>query len=112
AEFYVALEALKPRLQRLFARYSIRALPLGHPTPTAKRRAEEAIAYAADALGVVRPDVLARHDARTLAYLFDSDRSVETAYVLCTWDGLHFKAREREATTEWLALNPAVLGDI
>lgn len=31
--------------------------------------------------------------------------------MLCTWDGLHFKARERE-TTEWLALNPAVLGDI
>jgi hypothetical protein len=111
ADFYVARDALKPRLQRLFARYSIRVLPLRHPTAAAQRRAEEAIAYAVDSLGVKRPDVLAQHDARTLAYLFDSDRFVETAFVLCTWDGLHFKAREREAT-EWLALNPAVLGDI
>jgi hypothetical protein len=111
ADFYVARDAIKPRLQRLFDRYSVDVLPLGQPSPAAQRKAEEALAYAIRELDVARPDVLTRHDARTLAYLYDRDRRMDIAYVLCTWDGLQFKAREREAG-EWLALNPAVLGDI
>lgn len=111
AEFFAALDTLKQRLQRLFSHYSIDALPLGEPSQTSRRRAEEAVAYALRTLQVERPDVLARHDARTLAYLFDTDRSAEVAYVFCTWDGLHFHVREHESA-EWLALNPGVCGDI
>jgi hypothetical protein len=62
-------------------------------------------------LQVQRPDILARHDARTLAFLFDSDRTTEVAHVLCTWDGVHFKAREREQA-HWMALSPVVYGDV
>ncbi len=111
ADFYVALQALKPRLQRLFDRYSVSVMPLGNPSSASQLRAEEAIAYAFHELDQHRPEVTARHDARTLAFLFDTDRTSEAAYVLCTWDGVHFKARSRESA-QWLALNPALLGDI
>jgi hypothetical protein len=111
-DFSIALDALKPRLRRLFDHYSVRTMPLGTQSRQAERQGQEAIAYAMNELRVERPAILARHDARTLGYLFDSDRTTEAAHVLCTWDGVHFKARQRETTASWLALNPAVYGDI
>ena len=111
AEFYAARDALKPRLERLFDRYSITARAMGRPSSESRRRAEECIAYAIHDLGLNRPDVLVRHDVRTLAYLNDTDRSGDSAYVLCTWDSLHFRVRERESA-DWQVLNPPVLGDI
>lgn len=86
-------------------------MPLGSPFPVSQKRAEESIAYAIHRLGVERPDILVRHDLRTIAYLHDSDRTGDLARVLCTWDGVHFWVRERE-NADWQALNPAVLGDI
>ena len=111
AEFYAARDNLKPRLQRLFDRYSIAVMPMGRPSSVSQRRAEESIAYAIHQLDVERPEVLVKHDLRTIAYLHDSDRSGEMAHVLCTWDGVHFWVRERE-NADWQVLNPAVLGDI
>lgn len=111
AEFYAARDGLKPRLQRLFDRYSISVTPMGRPSSTSQRRAEESIAYAIHQLEVTRPDVLVRHDVRTIAYLHDSDRTGDMAHVLCTWDGVHFWVRERESA-DWQVLNPGLLGDI
>lgn len=111
ADFYVARDRLIPKIQRLMHRYGISVEPLGNPTPASFKRAEEAIAYAIDKFERPRPQVLMKHDARTIAYLHDRDRDSGEANVLCTWDGIHFWMRENE-DAEWLVMNPAVLGDI
>lgn len=51
-----------------------------------------------------------KHDLRTIAYLCDTEKAASQAFVLCSWDRLLFRIREREAA-DWLVLNPATLGD-
>lgn len=57
-----------------------------------------------------RPDVLLRHDARTIAWLDALPTSTEQATVFCTWDRLIFDLHERSPRI-WEALTPAQLGD-
>ena len=109
-QFFQALEVLMPKPQRLFDRYGIVVRYVGH-SQTAKRRAEEAVAHAIHELDIARPEVVIRHDARVLGYLFTQDAFAEIARVLCTWDSLHFWVREHEDAS-WDALNPALLGDL
>lgn len=111
SEFYSARDTLKNILQRLFDRYNIKVTPLGRASQQSFKRAQEGIAFAINKFGRERPRVLMQHDARTIAYLHDRDRSNDEADVLCTWDGVHFWMRERE-TADWLVMNPAVLGDV
>ncbi len=112
ADFYVARDALKPRLERLFDRYSIHTILLGRPSAASQRRAEEGLMYALSELAAERPDVLQKHDLQTIAYLHDRDRTAAIAHVLCTWDGVHFWVREHDQAAQWHVLNPAALGDI
>jgi hypothetical protein len=111
ADFYAARDTLMVKLQRLFEKYSIFVRPLGNQSRASIKRGEEGIARGINELQIKRPLVLMRHDARTLAYLYDQDRTSGIANVLCTWDSLHFFVRNHE-TAEWQALNPASLGDI
>jgi hypothetical protein len=111
AEFYRARDLLMPRVARLFDRYSIATFTLDKPTFAAQKKAEEEIGHTVQALGLVRPQVLLKHDIRTLAFLYDQDGQAQDAWVLCTWDSLHFSARDATAA-QWAALNPSAFADL
>lgn len=88
-ESSAAIEAVRGELEQLDAGLASRQGPL--------RRA-------------ARPDVLLRHDARTIAWLDTRPVGTEIATVFCTWDRLIFELYEM-APRPWEALNPAQLGD-
>lgn len=110
AEFYRARDAVMPRLQRNFDRYGIRIRPLARPDDAAQRRAEEGVGHAMMKLGISRPDIVLKHDIRTVAYLYGQESRTGDAWVLCTWDALHMFGRD--AAAQWLALNPHILADL
>lgn len=59
----------------------------------------------------MRPDVLLRHDTRTIAWLHSLPATAETARVFCTWDRLIFDLHE-QISPVWDTLTPAQLGDV
>lgn len=111
SDFYVARDTLMPRLRRHFDRFGIRTVELGKPRFSATKAAEEMIARAINALGLERPTVLLRHDARTLASFIEAQHNANRATVFCTWDSLHFWMLENEHPT-WDVMDPGVLGDL
>lgn len=110
-EFYSVRDALTPRIQRLFETYGIRLLELPHPMPKAVERAQKAQAYALKELELERAQIVLRHDTQVLAYMFAREGNTERASVLCTWDRVHMLVQRREKA-EWMAMNPAMFGDI
>jgi hypothetical protein len=110
SDFYVARDAVMRRLQSLLGQYHIRVEGL-RAGASARRQAEEAILEAQRDGGFSRPKVLLDHDAETLGWLFGRESDAQIAYVLCTWDRLHFQVR-KSRSAEWDALDPVALGDI
>jgi hypothetical protein len=113
-DYYRARDTFMRRLQEHYDRYGIKVLRLGNPSYDAERKAEEAIQIVQYDKNYRRQPILLRHDRRTIAFLMDQDRRSSVVYMLCTWDGLHFYIREREAPFEpgWHVFDPAFLGDM
>jgi hypothetical protein len=112
AIFEVARDKLKLQLQRYFDDlYGIKTKLLGNPSRSAQKRADEVIGFWLNSKSPRRSHIVIQHDKRTVAYLFDQDKTFKTANVLCTWDNLHFQVRQNE-NVSWEVLNPVVLGDI
>jgi hypothetical protein len=112
-EYFVARDAFIARLQALFDRYGITTERIGRPSRASERRAEQAISFAEHEKNIRRRPVIIRHDARTIAYLFDQEVNAGDVHILCTWDSMHFYIRESEAANSprWHVVDPALLGD-
>lgn len=111
ADFYVARDAMKPQIRRLFARYGISTESISKVELSLKRQIEEALAYSARDLSLERPQILLDHDTNTILYLEHLSASRSDAIVLATWDRLHFSVYER-MDPFWDAVNPAMLSDL
>ena len=111
SDFYHSIDLLKPRIERLFGRYRVKPAPLGDPSQSSFKKAEEDISHAIQRNNIRRAPILIKHDVRTLAFLYEQDRYPDRAWVLCTWDRLHVLARDAGAA-QWIAANPAALADL
>lgn len=111
ADFYAKRDALRPRLQGLFANYQIRFRAIPEVSQASRKWAETEVMHAIVTEGLERPPILVRHDARVLGYLHQQVSDPDLVYVLCTWDRLHFAVRGAD-DLRWEALNPAVFSDL
>ena len=105
-----ARDEMMRALEPLFARYEIETVRM-YPARRDQIQAEESVARAIHHLALDRPSVVLQHDARVIAFLIEKKRQVEEAFVLTTWDHLHFTVRESERAA-WDAIDPAALNDL
>ncbi|MFO0646010.1 MAG: restriction endonuclease [Polyangiales bacterium] len=117
-DFVQARELLQRRIEASLARYHLRTerLPVPASAMDDVRKAfdrildEWRISARLPLDRTMRPEVLLRHDARTVAWLHTLPATDATATVFCTWDRLIFDLHE-QASPLWEALTPAQLGD-
>jgi len=111
-EFAQARTSLEQSLAAALGRYHLRIERLSAPHATLSSVHNELLRVLAESpRRTVRPEVLLRHDARTLAWLDALPMSADATTVLCTWDRLIFDLHERRARV-WETLTPAQLGDV
>jgi len=106
-----ARDKLKRILETMFSRYQIEKRIIANVRQDAYNNAQREVEIVLYSLDIDREKVLQRNDACIIAYLNESEQTVEQAQVLCTWDRMHFEVRKR-LDVSWIALNPAALGDI
>jgi hypothetical protein len=110
-DFYVTRDALMRKIEATLGRYHIRCEDLD-AKGTALRLAQERIAAVQkDGEFAGRARVLLDHDASTLGWLHEREADSRIAYVLCTWDRLHFRVRKDGGVSSDV-LDPVALGDI
>lgn len=117
-DFVVARRTVERQIENLLDRYSLRVERLGAPPGIDEVRAglERVMEdWQADTSRppsrAMRPDILLRHDARTIAWLQSLVPADAGATVFCTWDRLIFDFHERMSAM-WQALTPSQLGDV
>lgn len=112
--YYAARDEYMRRISSIFQQYGISTRRLHSPSRGAEKRAQEAVSFAEHERSIRRQRIVASHDIRTIAFLYDRERNGGETYILCTWDNLHFYVREHHSSPfeRWLVLDPALLGDV
>lgn len=105
-----ARDALMGKLGRWFERYHVHPRDL-RPSEASRRAVEEDVSWLQRGDDATqRPRILTDHDIRTMAWLHDQERDHGVLHVLCSWDRLLGRVRERSGAS-WEALDPVAFTD-
>lgn len=100
------------KLQRAFSQSAIETVKLNLTDVHLQNEAETDISFALSELEQTRSDTLLRHDARTVSYLMEKDKTPTSTHVLVTSDSLHLHVYANTDASDWHAMFPGTLTDL